>query len=221
MNELLDKIALQIDPMGAWGNGERVTGGKEREELGERSRDVGWGWGINCNLQSVAMRYSSIKVYFFWCPPFSAENQCTAHPPPQHGGYVCSLQRNTNTQRCQVKCDNGYEHALRPNLYEECGPTTDWIWSFVLNGIQKNDISGFICRGRSRQLSDSSSPIAKAPGSTTIKRRFDAKVSVGSMSNRCRSDIERVKITSMENRAQCYLAKTKNYLRRENKTNKK
>ena len=67
--------------------------------------------------------------------PISAKNDCPLLPAPDNGGFVCVGQPRTNTQRCQVKCNSGYEHVLEPSYYEECGPTSNWQWSHTLRDV--------------------------------------------------------------------------------------
>jgi hypothetical protein len=43
------------------------------------------------------------------------------------------MDATANTERCQVKCNPGYEHPFGVNLFEECGPNTDWSWSQDIN----------------------------------------------------------------------------------------
>lgn len=50
-----------------------------------------------------------------------------------NGGLVCVMAA-TNTERCAVRCNPGHQHILRPNLYEECGPSTNFIWTTDTTG---------------------------------------------------------------------------------------
>ena len=45
---------------------------------------------------------------------------------------MCVKQSLTNTERCQIKCDAGYDHVVRVNNFEECGPSTNWLWTHSL-----------------------------------------------------------------------------------------
>ena len=65
--------------------------------------------------------------------------QSTCFPCPQHASYI-SIAGATScdqikkrisfaTARCQVKCNPGFEHPSKPNIYEECEPFTGWAWS--------------------------------------------------------------------------------------------
>jgi hypothetical protein len=63
----------------------------------------------------------------------SAEKQChnlTQADAPANGGLSCYWHVQENSQFCQVKCDDGFEHPERINLYERCGPETGFIWTF-------------------------------------------------------------------------------------------
>ncbi len=62
----------------------------------------------------------------------SVENSCVPFPDIGNGGSVCITQPKTRTERCTVKCDPGYDHADDPNAFEECGSSTNWEWTFVL-----------------------------------------------------------------------------------------
>lgn len=64
---------------------------------------------------------------------FPAMGACADFPFPAHGGAVCLTQQATSTIRCEVQCDAGYEHIQPPMAYEECGPSTNWTWSFQLS----------------------------------------------------------------------------------------
>ena len=99
-----------------------------------------------CCVTSMYAYLCSINSLFF-ISPFSADNQCPPLYLPEHGGYVCMLQQGTNTKRCRLMCDDGYEHLIRPNPYEECGPNTGWSWSIELTGRKMKDDS-FACRSR-------------------------------------------------------------------------
>lgn len=66
----------------------------------------------------------------------TAKNQCPALGAPNNGGLVCLAVRRTNTERCSVKCNPGFEHIVRTNEYEECGPSTNWLWSHELQGSE-------------------------------------------------------------------------------------
>ena len=61
---------------------------------------------------------------------FLAEKECDKFPQPDNGGAVCTLIPVTNTQRCQLKCNQGYDFLERPNVFEECGPNSNWEWSY-------------------------------------------------------------------------------------------
>ena len=58
------------------------------------------------------------------------EKRCNKLPEPDNGGVVCSHIFVTNTRRCQVKCNYGFEHPGDPNMFEICGPDTNWQWSY-------------------------------------------------------------------------------------------
>ena len=61
------------------------------------------------------------------------DKACSDFPVPDNGGVVCSHTIKTNTKRCQVKCNYGYEHPDRRNLYELCGPDSNWRWTHETN----------------------------------------------------------------------------------------
>ena len=63
----------------------------------------------------------------------AVKNACPALDTPENGGLVCLMQTATNTERCSVKCNAGYQHILRPNMFEECGPSTNFRWSTEVN----------------------------------------------------------------------------------------
>jgi len=62
------------------------------------------------------------------------KNQCPVMQVPANGGLICHSHKQTNTERCQVKCNKGYEHIARPNAFEECGPSTNWRWNHEIQG---------------------------------------------------------------------------------------
>ncbi|ELU09690.1 hypothetical protein CAPTEDRAFT_208345 [Capitella teleta] len=62
------------------------------------------------------------------------QNSCPTLDPPDNGGVVCVQEASTNTTRCRVKCNPGFEHLLQPNVFEECGPFTGWVWTTELVG---------------------------------------------------------------------------------------
>ena len=64
---------------------------------------------------------------------FTAKNACPELDRPVNGGLVCLMRPDTSTERCSVKCNAGYQHILRPNLYEECGPSTNFRWTTEAN----------------------------------------------------------------------------------------
>ncbi|ELT94386.1 hypothetical protein CAPTEDRAFT_203071, partial [Capitella teleta] len=64
--------------------------------------------------------------------PCQVQNSCPTLDPPDNGGVVCVQEASTNTARCQVKCNPGFEHPLQPNVFEECGPNTGWVWTTEL-----------------------------------------------------------------------------------------
>ena len=66
---------------------------------------------------------------------------CEKFPEPENGGAVCSHIYETNTKRCQVKCNHGFDHMNSPNLFELCGPNTNWRWSFK---VDNRDVPGCI-----------------------------------------------------------------------------
>lgn len=57
------------------------------------------------------------------------KNKCPEIEPPANGGVVCLAVTKTSTERCEVKCNPGFEHLVRTNEFEECGPSTNWLWS--------------------------------------------------------------------------------------------
>ena len=59
----------------------------------------------------------------------AVKNRCQPIKVPENGGLVCVGEASTNTERCKVQCNPDFEHAIRPNEYEECGPATNWHWS--------------------------------------------------------------------------------------------
>ncbi|XP_013394336.1 sushi, von Willebrand factor type A, EGF and pentraxin domain-containing protein 1 isoform X2 [Lingula anatina] len=59
--------------------------------------------------------------------------ECSELTPPANGGLVCHHDRVTNTKRCEVKCNPGFEHIDRTNAFEECGSSTNWLWSHEAN----------------------------------------------------------------------------------------
>ncbi|XP_013402131.1 signal peptide, CUB and EGF-like domain-containing protein 1 [Lingula anatina] len=63
------------------------------------------------------------------------EKQCSSFTTPTNGGIVCHHKNDTNTDRCQVKCNDGFEHPVRSNQFEECGPATNFKWSYEINNI--------------------------------------------------------------------------------------
>ncbi len=76
--------------------------------------------------------FNNIVIKYFGV---SAERSCTnltRNDAPEDGGLICHWYREENAQHCDVKCNPGYEMALRVNNYETCGPTTNYIWSYKL-----------------------------------------------------------------------------------------
>lgn len=75
----------------------------------------------------------SLKGYFIYTIYLLlAKNNCPDLEAPNNGGFVCSQQYLTNTERCRVRCNDGFEHVQEPNYYEECGPSTNWMWSHTI-----------------------------------------------------------------------------------------
>ena len=73
---------------------------------------------------------------------YTAKNECPDLDPPGNGGTVCVAEVTTNTERCEVKCNPGYEHSLRNNEFEECGPSTNWRWSYEVSETPLLDCVG-------------------------------------------------------------------------------
>ena len=64
---------------------------------------------------------------------FLLGTRCKAFPAVGNGGAVCSHIYETNTRRCQVRCNLGYEHLEDTNMFEICGPDTNWLWSYQID----------------------------------------------------------------------------------------
>ncbi len=69
-------------------------------------------------------------------------NLCAAFPDVINGGAVCLAQRNISTARCEVKCNWGYDHLTKPNDFEQCGPSTNWTWSYINSGTSVPECIG-------------------------------------------------------------------------------
>ncbi|ELU02590.1 hypothetical protein CAPTEDRAFT_150772, partial [Capitella teleta] len=62
------------------------------------------------------------------------KNSCPDLEAPENGGVACVQELSTNTARCQVKCNAGYEHiGTAPGFNEMCGQSTNWTWTSTLN----------------------------------------------------------------------------------------
>ena len=75
-------------------------------------------------------RFGAINISRF---DLTAKNACPALETPQNGGLVCVAEKRVSTERCSVKCNHGYQHIIRPNQFEECGPSTNFRWSTEAN----------------------------------------------------------------------------------------
>lgn len=73
-----------------------------------------------------------------------AKNQCPPFQAPANGGAVCLAHRNINTERCQVKCNPGFDHLLNSNMFEMCGPDTLWQWSTTFNNYRPVACTGIM-----------------------------------------------------------------------------
>merc|ERR1712168_649095 len=49
---------------------------------------------------------------------------------PANGGLVCHWFQGENSQQCDVRCNKGYDFPSENNDYENCGPSTDYDWTF-------------------------------------------------------------------------------------------
>ncbi|XP_013396521.1 sushi, von Willebrand factor type A, EGF and pentraxin domain-containing protein 1 isoform X2 [Lingula anatina] len=125
--------------------GYRGPGGGPCDDIDECVEDNGAGCNQTCENTPGSYRclctIPGYRVHPVDSTLCEVEKQCSVFGIPENGGSVCHHEFLTNTDRCQVKCNKGFEYVERTNAFEVCGPATNWQWSYEIN---KTPVTGCV-----------------------------------------------------------------------------